>query len=359
VSVLFSPLTLRGATFRNRVWVSPMCQYSSVDGYPSEWHLVHLGSFARGGAGLVMAEATAVSPDGRISPEDAGLWSEELAASYEPIVRFIHSQGAAAGIQLAHAGRKGSTKRPSSGTGSVPISEGGWTTVAPSAIPYGDFASPAEMSTSDIANTVAAFVAATERADRAGFDVVEIHGAHGYLIHEFLSPLTNRRTDGYGGGFDGRVRILVETAEAVRQVWPDNKPLLVRLSATDWAEGGWDLAETVELSTRLKNLGVDLIDVSSGGNVPWQKIQLGPGYQVPFAAAVRDKAGIPTAAVGLIDQPGQAEEIVGTGRADAIFMARPWLRDPHLALRFAAALGDKIDYWPIQYERAKPMPEAR
>ncbi len=354
MSVLFSPLTLRGLTVRNRVWVSPMCQYSSEEGMPTDWHLVHLGSFARGGAGLVLTEATAVSPEGRISPWDAGLWTDEQAGAYRSITSFVHGQGAAAGVQLAHAGRKGSTRRPWQGHGTVPPEEGGWQTVAPSPIAFGDLATPKELAEAELAGVVADFAAATVRADAAGFDVAEVHAAHGYLLHQFLSPLANHRADRYGGDLAGRSRLLLEVVEAVRDAWPQDKPLLVRLSATDWAEGGWELEETVEVARRLADAGVDLVDVSSGGAVPWQAIEVGPGYQVPFAHAVREGAGVPTAAVGLIAEPAQAEDVVASGAADAVLLARAVLRDPHWALRAADELGDGDGLWPPQYLRARP-----
>jgi 2,4-dienoyl-CoA reductase-like NADH-dependent reductase (Old Yellow Enzyme family) len=351
VSLLFEPLTLRGTTFRNRVFVSPMCQYSSVDGRPNDWHLVHLGSFARGGAGLVLTEATAVTPEGRISPADAGIWTDEQAEDYRRITDFLHGQGATTGIQLAHAGRKGSTQRPWDGNGYVEPTDGGWETVAPSPIAYGDWAPPKELSTEDIDRTVQAFAEAAVRADRAGFDVVEIHAAHGYLLHQFLSPLTNHRADEYGGDLAGRSRMLLEVVDAVRAVWPAEKPIFVRLSASDWAEGGWDLAQTVEVARLLSEHGVDLLDVSSGGNVPHQKITIGPGYQVPFARAVREDSGLPVGAVGLITEPVQAEQLLVDGSADAVFLARALLRDPHWALRAAHELKADVR-WPEQYARA-------
>jgi 2,4-dienoyl-CoA reductase-like NADH-dependent reductase (Old Yellow Enzyme family) len=352
MSLLFEPLTLRGTTFRNRAWVSPMCQYSSVDGVPTDWHLVHLGSLARGGAGLVIAEATAVTADGRISPQDAGIWNDEQVTAYQRITDFIRSQGAVPGIQLAHAGRKASTFRPWTGTGSVPVAEGGWPTVAPSALAFDDFAVPAALTVPQITELVAAFADAAVRAGRAGFDVVELHGAHGYLAHQFLSPLSNTRDDAYGGDFDGRTRFLREVTEAVRAVWPQDKPLLVRLSATDWVEGGWSVDESVELSKQLSLLGVDLVDVSSGGLDPRQQIAVGPGYQVSFARAVREGSGLPTAAVGLISDPQQAEQVLADGSADAVLLARAVLSDPHWPLHAAADLGVDLA-WPAQYARAK------
>ncbi len=353
VSHLFSPITLRGVTIRNRVWVSPMCQYSSDGGHPTDWHLVHLGSFARGGAGLVMTEATAVSPEGRISPADAGIWDDGQAAAYERITAFVRSQGAAAGIQLGHAGRKASTYRPWEGQGTVPEEAGGWQPVAPSPIPYDGDAVPKELDAAGIDAVVRSFAAAAARADAAGFDVAEVHGAHGYLLHEFLSPLTNQRADAHGGDLAGRSRLLVQVARAVRDAWPERKPLLVRLSATDWADGGWDVEDTVEVARMLAGAGVDLVDVSSGGNVPWQQIELRPGYQVPFARAVRHGSGLPTAAVGLITEPRQAEEVVAGGAADAVFLARALLRDPHWPLHAADELGEDGRLWPPQYRRAR------
>lgn len=353
MSRLFEPLTLRGTTFRNRAWVAPMCQYSSVDGRVGDWHLAHLGGFARGGAGLVLTEASAVTPEGRISPYDAGIWDGAQAGDWQRITAFVAAQGAVPGMQLAHAGRKGSTQRPWDGTGYVDPADGGWQTVGPSPLAYGDWPAPKELSVAEIAEVVQAFADAAVRADGAGFEVVELHAAHGYLLHEFLSPLSNERADEYGGDLDGRGRVLRETVAAVREVWPERKPLLVRVSATDWAQGGWDVEETVALSRQLKDLGVDLVDVSSGGNVPQQQITVGPGYQVPFARAVREGAGVPTGAVGLITEPEQAEQVLAEGNADAVLLARALLRDPHWPLRAAGALGDDVA-WPDQYARARP-----
>ena len=353
MSQLFEPLTLRGTTFRNRVWVSPMCQYSSVDGRPSDWHLVHLGSFARGGAGLVMSEATAVVPEGRISPQDAGIWNDVQATDYRRITDFVHSQGAVAGIQLAHAGRKASTRRPWEGRGFVRESEGGWQTVGASAIGYADWPAPRELTGEELVAHPSAWADAARRSLDAGYDVAEIHAAHGYLLHQFLSPLTNRRTDAWGGDLAGRSRLLLSVADAVREVWPDDQPVLVRLSATDWVEGGLDLDETAEVGRLLAAHGVDLVDVSSGGNSPDQKISLEPGYQVPLAARIREASGLPVAAVGLITEPQQAEKIVSDGEADAVFLARELLRDPHWTQRAAEALGADT-YWPDQYLRARP-----
>ncbi len=355
MSLLFSPLTLRGTTFRNRVWVSPMCQYSATDGRPDDWHLVHLGARAVGGAGLVLTEATAVSPEGRISPQDAGVWNDEQAQAWARIARFVAAQGAAAGMQLAHAGRKGSTLRPWDGRGYVLPADGGWQTVGPSPIGYSDWPAPRELDAAGLAQVVADFVAAARRADAAGFDTVELHAAHGYLLHEFLSPLTNTRTDQYGGSFDNRVRFPLEVTDAVRAVWPDHKPLLVRISATDWADGGWTVDDSVALSRLLGEHGVDLVDVSSGGLVPQQKIEVGWGYQVPFAARVRREAGVATGAVGMITEPQRAEKILTEGEADVVLLARELLRDPHWALRAAAELGADVS-WPAQYDRARPRP---
>jgi 2,4-dienoyl-CoA reductase-like NADH-dependent reductase (Old Yellow Enzyme family) len=354
-SQLFCPITLRDVTIRNRVWVSPMCQYSAPDGVPQDWHLVHLGSFASGGAGLVFTEATAVLPEGRISPSDTGLWNDEQQAAWTRIVDFLHAQGATAGLQLAHAGRKASTEPPWVGRGVVADEDGGWTPVAPSPTPYPGLRDPQALDASGIRRVVEAFGATAERAIAAGFDVLELHAAHGYLLHEFLSPLSNRREDEYGGSFDNRVRLLLEVVAEVRGRIPDGTPVVVRLSATDWTEGGWDVGQSTRLAAVLKDAGVDLVDVSSGGNVP-AEIPLGPGYQVPLARKVRE-GGLPTGAVGLITEPKQAEEIIATGAADVVLLARVLLREPHWALRAAHELGvevgDGID-WPDQYLRAVP-----
>lgn len=353
MSSLFSPLALRGLTLRNRVFVSPMCQYSCVDGLANDWHLVHLGSRAAGGAGLVMVEATGVVPEGRISPRDMGLWSDQHAQALAPIARFIKSTGSAPAIQLAHAGRKASTAAPWDGGGPVALDQGGWTPVAPSPLPFdeGDHV-PRELSVAEINALSSSFAGAAVRALDAGFEVVELHYAHGYLGHSFLSPLSNRRTDQYGGSFDNRVRFALETAAAVRSVWPERLPLFVRVSAVDWVEGGWDLPQTIELAKRLKDIGVDFIDCSSGGAVPKARIHVGPGFQVPFAEAVRREAKIATGAVGLITEPEQAEKIVATGQADAVLLARQFLREPYWTQRAAAALGANAP-WPVQYGRAK------
>ena len=353
VSLLFSPLTLRGTTFRNRAWVSPMCQYSATDGMPDDWHLVHLGARAVGGAGLVLTEATAVTAEGRISPQDTGIWDDTQAQAWARIAAFVQAQGAAAGMQLAHAGRKASTRRPWDGRGWVPPSDGGWQSVGPSPVGYDDWPAPRELSHGDLTALTADFAAAARRADEAGFDTVELHAAHGYLLHEFLSPLTNIRTDGYGGGFEGRIRYPLEVVDAVRAVWPERKPLLVRISATDWADGGWTVDESVELSRLMAARGVDLVDVSSGGLVPEQQIVTGPGYQVPYAGRIRREAGVGTGAVGLITEPQQAEKILVEGDADVVLLARELLRDPHWPLRAATELGVEVD-WPEQYDRARP-----
>jgi 2,4-dienoyl-CoA reductase-like NADH-dependent reductase (Old Yellow Enzyme family) len=352
MSELFSVLRLRGLEFRNRVFVSPMCQYSSRDGLANDWHMVHLGSRAVGGAALVCAEATAVSPEGRISPADAGLWSDAHAEALRPIAAFIRSQGSVAGVQLAHAGRKASTDLPWRGGGPLSEDEGGWQTLAPSALPFAEgHIVPREMKADDFDAVVTQFRDTAVRAHEAGFDVIELHMAHGYLLHEFLSPLSNRREDDYGGSFENRVRFPLRVTEAVRAVWPERLPLFVRISATDWAEGGWDLEQSVEFSVRLRASGVDLVDCSSGGVVPGVKIPIGPGYQVPFAAAVRERARIATGAVGMITEPQQAEEIIARGEADAVLLARAMLRDPYWTLHAAKALGVKA-HWPVQYGRA-------
>jgi 2,4-dienoyl-CoA reductase-like NADH-dependent reductase (Old Yellow Enzyme family) len=353
VSRLFTPLTLRDVTFRNRAWVSPMCQYSSVEGHPNDWHLVHLGGLARGGAGLVFTEATAVQPEGRISPEDAGIWTDAQASDYARIAAFVKGQGAVPGIQLAHAGRKASTFAPWRGRGSVPVGDGGWPTVGPSALAFEGYAAPAAMSVEQIGVLVADWAAAARRAVAAGFEVIEVHGAHGYLLHEFLSPLSNARTDGYGGDLAGRSRLLLEVVDAVRAAVPERIVLFVRLSASEWVEGGLDVDEVAEVAAVLATRGVDLIDVSSGGNSARQQITLGPGYQVPFARAVRERSGLPVGAVGLITEPVQAEKILAEESADAIFLARALLREPTWPQRAAHELGDDLA-WPVQYERARP-----
>jgi 2,4-dienoyl-CoA reductase-like NADH-dependent reductase (Old Yellow Enzyme family) len=351
---LFEPLLLRGVTLRNRIAVSPMCEYSSIDGMANDWHFVHLGSRAVGGAGLVLTEAAAVSPEGRISPDDLGIWSDAQVEPLARITSFVRSQGARAGIQLAHAGRKASTPAPFKGRGRIELADGGWEPLAPSAIAFApDYHTPKAMSREDIQKAIGDFVAATQRALTAGFEVVELHAAHGYLAHQFLSPLSNERTDEYGGSFANRVRFTLEMVRAVRAVWPERLPLLVRISATDWAEGGWMLDESVELASLLKTEGVDLIDCSSGGLVPYAKITVGAGYQVPFAERIRREAGIATGAVGMITTATQADAIVREGKADLVLLARELLRDPYWPLHAAEALGVAGE-WPPQYLRAAP-----
>ena len=352
---LFDPLKIRDITFQNRVFVSPMCQYSSTDGYANDWHFVHLGSRAVGGAGLVFTEATAVLPEGRISPQDLGIWKDDHIEFLARIVHFIHRQGGVAGMQLAHAGRKASTYSPSQGHGAVPEIDGGWpTVVAPSPLAFApDYPIPQALSVDGIQNIVSAFAAAARRACDAGFRVAEIHAAHGYLIHEFLSSLSNQRTDAYGGSFENRTRILREILAAVRKSWPEQAPLFVRISATDWIGGGWDLPQSIELARQLKQLGADLIDCSSGGNEAHATIPFGPGYQAPFAERIRREANILTGAVGMITSPVQAEHLLVTGQADAVLLARELLRDPYWPLRAAAELRQLVS-WPIQYLRAAP-----
>jgi 2,4-dienoyl-CoA reductase-like NADH-dependent reductase (Old Yellow Enzyme family) len=352
MSLLLSPYTLRGVTARNRIWVAPMCQYSAVDGMPGDWHLVHLGARAVGGAGVVFTEATAVSPEGRISPQDTGIWNDEQARAWARIVTFLQAQGALAGVQLAHAGRKGSSRRPWEGRGAVAPEDGGWVPVGPTAEGYPGLAEPMALDEAGIAKVRQDFVSSTRRALTAGFDVVELHAAHGYLLHEFLSPLSNTRTDAYGGDLAGRMRLVLEVVEDVRAVWPDDKPLVLRISASDWVEGGWTVEESVALAKEAAARGVDLVDCSSGGNSPDQSITLGPGYQVPFAAQVRRDAGVPTGAVGLLTDPHQAEQILAEGSADVVLLARELLRDPHWPLHAATVLGDEVA-WPVQYDRAR------
>jgi 2,4-dienoyl-CoA reductase-like NADH-dependent reductase (Old Yellow Enzyme family) len=349
---LFTPLTLRSVTLRNRIAVSPMCQYSSEDGFASDWHLVHLGSRAVGGAGLVIAEASAVEPRGRISPADLGIWKDEHIAPLARIAAFLQAHGCAAGIQLAHAGRKAGTAVPWKGGRTLPLNDGGWLPCAPSAIAFHqDDPAPEELSRADIHQLVDRFAAAARRALAAGFQIAEIHAAHGYLIHEFLSPLSNYRTDEYGGGFEQRTRFALEVTAAVRAIWPDDLPLFVRISATDWAEGGWDADQSVELAVRLRSLGVDLVDCSSGGLVAHQRIALGPLYQVPFAERIRREAHVATAAVGLITTPQQADALVRQEKADLVLLAREFLRDPYFPLHAAQALNVE-NRPPGQYLRA-------
>ena len=352
-SKLISPLTIKDITIKNRIVISPMCQYSSVDGFASDWHLVHLGSRAVGGSGLIIQEATAVSPEGRITPSDLGLYKDEHIEKLKSITAFIHQHGAVAGIQLAHAGRKASCAVPQNGGRLLKKNEGGWTTVAPSAIAfYPEDDSPQSLDAEGIKKVINDFKAAAERALIIGYKVIEIHAAHGYLIHQFLSPLSNQRTDNYGGSFENRIRLLLEVIKTVKSVWPQNFPLFVRISATDWAEGGWNIEEAVKLSAILKQQGVDLIDCSSGGLFPHAKIPLAPGYQVEFSDRIKKETGILTGAVGLITDSTQAENILISDQADLILIARASLRDPYFALHAAHNLEDDID-WPIQYQRAK------
>jgi 2,4-dienoyl-CoA reductase-like NADH-dependent reductase (Old Yellow Enzyme family) len=352
---LFDPMKIRSVTLPNRIVVSPMCMYSSTDGFANDWHLVHLGSRAVGGAGMVSTEASAVLADGRISPDDLGIWKDEHIEALSRITKFIHGQGSIPGIQLAHAGRKASTVSPFKGAGSIAEENGGWKTIAPSAIPFGTLKTPTEIDLAGIREVVAAFAAAVRRAHRAGFQVVEVHAAHGYLIHEFLSPISNKRSDSYGGSFENRTRLLREVVAAIRTTWPEHLPLFVRISATDWVpEGGWDLAQSVELARQIAPLGVDVIDCSSGGTDPNPTIPLGPGYQVPFSEEIRRKTGIPTAAVGMITTAAQADAIVSEGKADLVLMAREFLRQPYWPLHAAQELNVKSP-WAPQYLRAAPQ----
>jgi 2,4-dienoyl-CoA reductase-like NADH-dependent reductase (Old Yellow Enzyme family) len=353
VSQLFSPIALRDVTSRNRLWVAPMCQYSSVDGAPNDWHLVHLGARASGGAGVVITEAAAVSPEGRISPQDAGIWSDDHIDGWKRVTDFIRSQGALSAIQVAHAGRKASSRRPWDGTGTAPASEGGWEGVAPSAMAYASMPEPKELDAQGIAKVIDDFGQAARRSHDAGFDMVEIHAAHGYLLHQFLSPLSNLRTDEYGGSFDNRVRLLIDVIDATRKNWPERLPVLVRISATDWVDGGWDIEQSIELSRLMGEHGVDLVDVSSGGADPRQEITPTPGYQVPLAQRIRAEANIPTGAVGLIRSAQQSEEIITSGAADVVLLGRPFLSDPAWPLHAARDLGIDVDYWPNQYLRGK------
>jgi 2,4-dienoyl-CoA reductase-like NADH-dependent reductase (Old Yellow Enzyme family) len=346
---LLSPLAIRGVTLRNRIVMSPMCQYVAEDGLASDWHLVHLGSRAAGGVSLVVVEATAVAPEGRITPGDLGIWGDQHVEPLARIVRFIHSQGAVAGIQLAHAGRKGSCDSPWKGGAALTASQGGWKVVAPSAIPFNDGdPDPAALDEKGIDAIVAAFETATKRALAAGFKVIELHAAHGYLLHEFLSPLSNKRTDQYGGSLDNRMRLTLRVSERIRKLVPDELPVFVRISATDWAEGGWDVEQSVVLARQLKSLGVDLIDVSTGALVPTVRIPVGKGYQVPFARRIRDETGIMTGAVGMITEAAHANEIITGGDADLVFLARELLREPYWALKAEHELGTEPT-WPISY----------
>lgn len=352
MSKLFSPLTIKKITLRNRIVMSPMCQYSASDGFSNDWHLVHLGTRAAGGTGLIIIEATAVLQEGRITPGDLGLWKDEQIAGLRKITGFIHSRGSVAGIQLAHAGRKASCAVPFEGGTQLDFNNGGWQTVAPSAVPFnqGERA-PRALDKNGIANVVAGFKAAASRALAADFKIIEIHCAHGYLLQEFLSPLSNNRNDEYGGSFENRIRLLLQTVEAVKTEWPAENPLFVRISSTDWTEGGWTIEESVKLAPILKGMGVDLVDCSSGGNISNARIPVGPGYQVPFSEAIR-KSGILTGAVGLITNPGQAESILQEDKADLILLGRELLRNPYFALHAAGELGDDV-IWPVQYLRSK------
>lgn len=355
MSVLFSPLTIKGVTLKNRLIVSPMCQYSSVDGFADDWHLVHLGSRAVGGVSLVISEATAVSPEGRISPYDLGIWKDEHIEKLAQITAFIKGQRCVPGIQLAHAGRKASTAVPWKGRGRVTEEEGGWVPVAPSALAFADYyPMPVELDREGIRKVIADFTEAAGRAFRAGFQVAEIHAAHGYLLHQFLSPLSNQREDDYGGPFENRIRLLLDVVAGVKSAWPADLPLFVRISATDWAEDGWNADDSVRLATVLKTAGVDLIDVSTGGLVSYQQIPVAPAYQLPFAARIKKETGILTSTVGLITDAAQAEAILANGDADAVMMAREFLRNPYFPLRAAADLKADVA-WPVQYERAKPQ----
>jgi 2,4-dienoyl-CoA reductase-like NADH-dependent reductase (Old Yellow Enzyme family) len=358
MSRLFEPLPLRGLTIPNRVFVSPMCEYSCTDGLANDWHLVHLGSRAVGGCGLVLTEAASVSPEGRITPWDAGIWNEAQVVAWKPIVNFIKTQGVVPGIQLAHAGRKASCSQPWAGGKPLEPLAGGWETLGPSAVPFGRYPPPREMTAAQIEACIADFRRAAERSLEAGFEVAEVHAAHGYLLHEFLSPLSNRRTDEFGGSLPNRMRFPLAVCRAVREAWPQDRPVFVRISASDWKEGGWEIGQSVAFCRELKAIGIDLVDVSSGGNAHDQEIVLGPGYQVPFATAIRNEAAIPTAAVGLITEAVQAEHVVSTGQADAVCLARALLRDPYWARHAAKALGVELA-WPNQYLRADVSPLGR
>lgn len=355
MSHLFSPLTLRGMTFPNRAWVSPMCQYSAVDGVVGDWHLVHLGGMSAGRAGLVMAEATGVLPEGRISDRCPGLWNDEQTAAWKRVVDYVHGQGTLIGVQLAHAGRKAATSAPWLGGRPLDEASGGWQTVAPSALAFGALPAPRELNPADIDAVIDGFAQAARRALAAGFDTVELHMAHGYLMHQFLSPLSNQRTDEFGGSLENRMRLPLAVAAAVRAAWPQDRPVLVRISSTDWVPGGWDLAQSIEFVRRLTDVGIDLIDASSAGLHPDQQIPKTPDYQVVNAAAIKAQTDAHVAAVGLISDPAQAEAIIAEGKADAVFLARAMLRDPHWPLRAAHALGDDVE-WVPQYQRAAPWP---
>lgn len=353
-SHLFSPLTIKTVTLKNRIAVSPMCQYSAENGFANDWHKIHLGSRAVGGAALVMTEATAITPEGRISPQDLGIWSDDHITALHDIVKFIESENAVAGIQLAHAGRKASTTRPWEPRQQISKEEGGWQTLAPSAIPFSkDDKPPKELSHDEIQQTIQAFAQAAQRSFKAGFKIIELHAAHGYLIHEFLSPLSNTRKDHYGGSFENRVRLVLEITQAIKKVWPEELPFFVRISATDWVEGGWSFEESLKLCKLLKDLGVDLIDVSSGGTSTHAQIPIGPGYQIPFAQQIKNTIQVATAGVGMITNAAQADQIIRTQQADMVFIAREMLRNPYWPLLAAHELGQPIK-WPNQYLRAAP-----
>jgi 2,4-dienoyl-CoA reductase-like NADH-dependent reductase (Old Yellow Enzyme family) len=351
---LFEQLRIRNTDFRNRVWVSPMCQYSATDGVVGEWHRIHLGSFATGGNGLILVEATGVSADARISVGCTGIWTQEQADAFKPMIEFAHSMGTKMGIQLAHAGRKGSTLIPWADHEIAKTEEGGWQTVAPSAISFRDFPVPKELSEIDIQKIIDDFTQAAKRAILVGFDVLEIHAAHGYLLHQFYSPLSNKRTDSYGGDFNGRIKLLMEVVESVRACMPEGMPLFVRISATDWKEDGWDSTQSVLLAQRLKDAGVDLLDVSTGGLVHDATIPVGPGYQVSFSSDIKRNVDILTSAVGMITTPKQASDIIESGQADAVMLAREMLRNPRWAMQAAEELDVRID-WPLQLERARKL----
>ncbi|MDB5249524.1 MAG: oxidoreductase [Segetibacter sp.] len=353
MSKLFEPLQIKSIQLKNRIVVSPMCEYSSVDGFSNDWHLVHLGSRAVGGAALIISEAAAVSPEGRITPDDLGIYKDEHIEGLKRITSFIESQGSIAGIQLAHAGRKASNSSPWKGGKMLSFEQGGWETVAASDIPFrAEERRPVALDKAGIEKVKSDFKAAAARALQAGFKVIEIHAAHGYLLHSFYSPLSNQRPDQYGGSFENRIRLLLEVTESIQEVWPENLPLFVRISATDWTEGGWTGEDSVELAKTLKAKGIDLIDCSTGGNVPHAKIPAVPGYQVQFAESIKKETGILTGAVGLITSPQQAEEIIASGKSDVIIIARQFLRDPYFPLHAATTLGADVK-WPVQYERAK------
>lgn len=353
MSKLFSPIRLRKLNIKNRIFMAPMCQYSAHDGMPNEWHRTHYGARATGGVGLVMVEATAVCPEGRITPYDLGLWSAQQAEAFLPITAFIKEQGATPAIQIAHAGRKAGCAQPWKGGKSISFQEGGWQPLAPSALAFSaDSNMPKEMSLADIDKVVGQFAEAAKRALTAGFEVVEIHMAHGYLLHEFLSPLTNRRSDAYGGSFENRARLPLRVAQTVRELWPDDKPVMVRISATDWVEGGWDLAGSIELVKQLKSIGIDHVDVSTGGLEPDAVVPVAPGFQTPFAASLRKETGMSVSTVGLITDAQQAEAILIAGQADAVSIGRELLRNPYWPLQAASILGEDV-LWPLQYQRAK------